>query len=278
MWAISHSAPQNPPLDRVGDPDVSLIRIKSVNKVTGANRGIGLGLVAALASRPNTIVFAGARDPAAQSLKDLSAKHLNVHGVKLTLGDKADNEAAVAKIQRIAGQLDVIIANAGISNYYGPLAETPVSEFKDHWEINTLGNVILFQAAHRLLLASPSKAPRFAMISSCAASIGSYFPIGVAAYGSSKAALNFLVKVIDHEHPALISLAIHPGWVQTEMGNQGAVANGMAEAPETVEDSVNGILARVDQAKTKELSGRFWNFKVSHEGKPWNIATDEIAW
>ncbi|KAJ7644526.1 hypothetical protein FB45DRAFT_1116033 [Roridomyces roridus] len=247
--------------------------------VTGANRGIGLGLVTALASRPNTVVFAGARDPAAQSLKDISAKHPNVHGVKLTLGDKADNEAAVAEIQRIAGQLDVIIANAvGISNYYGPLVETPISEFRDHWEINTLGNVILFQTAHRLLLASPSKAPRFAIISSGAASMGTYFPLRVAAYGSSKAAINFLVKVMDQEHPSLISLAIHPGWVRTDMGNQSALAHGMAEAPETVEYSVDGILARVDQATSKELSGRFWNFKASHEGMMWNIATEEIPW
>ncbi|KAJ7644539.1 hypothetical protein FB45DRAFT_975958 [Roridomyces roridus] len=251
---------------------------QTVYLVSGANRGIGLGLVTALASRPNTIVFAGARDPAAQSLKDLSAKHPNVHGVKLTMGDKAGNEAAVAEIKRIAGQLDVIIANAGISNYYGPLAETPISEFRDHWEINTLGNVILFQAAHALLLASPSKAPRFALISSGGASMGAYFHMSTVAYGSSKAAANFLVKVMDQEHPALISLAIHPGWVQTDMGNQGALANGLAEAPETLEDSVNGILARVDQATSKELSGKFWNFRVSHGGKPWNIATEEILW
>ncbi|KAJ7644531.1 aflatoxin biosynthesis ketoreductase nor-1 [Roridomyces roridus] len=220
--------------------------------------------LSALASRPNTIVFAGARDPAAQSLRDLSAKHYNVHGVKLTLGDKSDNEAAAAEIKRIAGQLDVIIANAGISKYYGPLAETPISEFRDHWETNTLGNVILFQATHALLLASPSKAPRFAMITSSAASMGSYSVLAHA--------------VMDQEHPSLISLAIHPGWVQTEMGNQGALANGMAEAPETVEDSVNGTLARVDQATSKELSGKFWTFKVSHEGMLWNVATDEIHW
>lgn len=59
------------------------------------------------------MVFAGARVPTAQSLKDLSAKHPNVHAVKLTSGDEANNAAAIAEIQRIAGHLDVIIANAG---------------------------------------------------------------------------------------------------------------------------------------------------------------------
>ena len=60
-------------------------------------------------------MFAGARDPAAQSLKELSAQYPNVYAVKLTSGDKADNEAAVKFIEAKAGQLDVIIANAGVS-------------------------------------------------------------------------------------------------------------------------------------------------------------------
>jgi norsolorinic acid ketoreductase len=36
-----------------------------------------------------------------------------VHPIKLNSGDEADNAAAVAEIQKTAGQLDVVIANAG---------------------------------------------------------------------------------------------------------------------------------------------------------------------
>ncbi|KAJ7878965.1 hypothetical protein B0H14DRAFT_1620955, partial [Mycena olivaceomarginata] len=85
---------------------------KTVYLVTGSNRGIGYSLAAAIAARPNTIVFAAARNPGAQSLKDLAAKHPNVHPIKLNSGDEADNAAAVAEIQKTAGQLDVVIANA----------------------------------------------------------------------------------------------------------------------------------------------------------------------
>jgi len=250
---------------------------KIVYLISGANRGIGHNLATVLAARPNTIVFAGARNPAAQSLKDLAAKHPNVHAVKLTSGDKADNEAAIAEIQKTAGQLDVIIANAGIANYYGPLATTPLSEFRDHWEVNTLGPVVLFQAAHTLLLASPTGAPIFAIISSAVGSIGAFFPIGAAAYGSSKAAVNYLVKVLDSEHKPLVALAIHPGWVATEMGNTGATANGMPQAPVSVDDSVKGILSRVDGATKEKSSGRFWNFKAT-EGNSWDINSDEVTW
>ncbi|KAJ7776752.1 aflatoxin biosynthesis ketoreductase-like protein nor-1 [Mycena maculata] len=249
---------------------------KTVYLVSGANRGIGYGLVATLAARPNTIVFAGARDPAAKSLKELVAKHTNVHPVKLTAGDKADNEAAIAEIQKTAGQLDVIIANAGIANHYGPLATTPLAEFRDHWEVNTLGTVVLFQAAHALLLASPTGAPTFVYISSAVGSMGRYMPVSASAYGSSKAAANFLVKVLDTEHPALIVFAISPGWVATDMGNAGAAANGLPSAPVTVEDSVAGILSRVDGATKEKSSGKFWNFKAGTG--PFDIETEEVPW
>ncbi|KAJ6555181.1 hypothetical protein DFH09DRAFT_1085128 [Mycena vulgaris] len=251
---------------------------KTVYLISGANRGIGYALAATLAARPDTVVFAGARNPAAQSLKDLAAKHPNVHPVKLTSTDQADNEAAIAEIQKIAGQLDVIIANAGIANHYGTLATTPISEFKDHWEVNTLGTVVLFQAAHTLLLASPTKAPIFALISTGAASMGGYTNFQASAYGSSKAAANFLVKAMDAENPALIALAIHPGWVATDMGNEGANANGMPQAPVSIEDSVSGILSRIDGATREKNGGRFWNFKATNGGMFWDIETEEVPW
>ncbi|KAF7357243.1 NAD(P)-binding protein [Mycena sanguinolenta] len=251
---------------------------KTVYLISGANRGIGYGLAATIAARPNTIVFAGARDPAAQSLKDLAARHPNVHPVKLTSGDKAENEAAIAEIQKTAGQLDVIIANAGISKQYGPLATAPLSEYREHFEVNTIGVVVLFQAAHKLLLASPTGSPILAYISSGAGSISAYYHMSAGAYGASKAAANFLVKVLDAENPTLISMAIHPGWVATDMGNMGAASNGLPQAPVTVEDSVAGILSRIDGATKEKSSGRFWNFKAVKDGMPWDVPTEEIPW
>jgi NAD(P)-dependent dehydrogenase (short-subunit alcohol dehydrogenase family) len=75
----------------------------------------GLGFVTALARRENVIVFAGARNPgAAVDLQALVQQYPGkVHIVKLTLCDKAENEAAVATIMSIAGRLDVVIASAG---------------------------------------------------------------------------------------------------------------------------------------------------------------------
>ena len=107
----------------------------TVYLISGANRGIGafppyhfilaakrlthtpkgLGIVTALAARPDTIVFAGARNPSgATALANLAQAHPeNVYTVQLTSGSRADNETAVKEIQRVVGRLDVVIANAG---------------------------------------------------------------------------------------------------------------------------------------------------------------------
>ncbi|KAK7059776.1 NAD(P)-binding protein [Favolaschia claudopus] len=246
--------------------------------VTGANRGIGFGLVAALAARPNTIVFAGARDPSAQALGDLAAKHTNLHPIKLTSADKADNDAAVAQIEKVAGRLDVIIANAAICDYYGPVVDAPVSVYQDHFEVNSLGPLVLFQAAERLLLASPTGAPIFAVISSSVTSMGNYVHFSLSPYAMSKAAVNILVKGLNAEHSKLVAFLVDPGWVATQMGDRGAKANGLPGAPVQIADSVKGILGRIDGATKEKSAGKFWNAVVANNGNPWDRPTEEILW
>lgn len=73
-------------------------------------------MVRNIAARPDSsMVFAGARNPdAATDLAELvHAFPGKVHIIKLTSCDRYDNEAAVAEVKRIAGRLDVVIANAG---------------------------------------------------------------------------------------------------------------------------------------------------------------------
>ncbi|KAJ7182349.1 hypothetical protein C8R43DRAFT_1228807 [Mycena crocata] len=244
--------------------------------ISGANRGIGYQLAAAIAARPDTTVFAGTRNPDAQALKDLAAQHPNVHPLKLTSGDVTDNADAITEIERIAGRLDIVIANAGvIGNYWGPLATTPLSEFRNHWEVNTLGTIVLFQATHRLLLASPTNAPIFAYISSVASSMGHHLPIQASPYGSSKAASNWLVQSMHAENPTLTAFAIHPGWVGTEMGTTCATACGLPRAPHEMEDTIKGVVSKIDGATREANGGRFLNFQAT-TGGIWDVNAEEI--
>ena len=89
----------------------------TVYLITGANRGIGLGLVRKLLEDKDAVVFAGARDPSsANELKDLaSASPDRLYLVKLNSGSVEDAKAVAAEIEAKAGKLDVLIANAGES-------------------------------------------------------------------------------------------------------------------------------------------------------------------
>jgi norsolorinic acid ketoreductase len=224
---------------------------KTVYFITGANRGIGKGFVEAYASRPDTVVVAATRDPSSASSKALSAistgKGSKIIVVKLDAARENDAQEAVEELKTTHGinYIDTVIASAGISNYWGPTITTPASAFQEHFNINTIGTIKLFQATNQLLERSSS--PKFVYISSVVGSIGDLekWPLPGVAVGASKAVMNYIVRKIHIEHPQLTVFPIHPGWVQTDMGNDGAVANGLEEAPVTLKDSIDGMISKV---------------------------------
>ncbi|KIM82342.1 hypothetical protein PILCRDRAFT_820730 [Piloderma croceum F 1598] len=237
----------------------------AVYLVSGANRGIGLGLVTTLARRDNVIVFAGARNPtAAADLHALVQQYPGkVHIVKLTSCDKAENKAVVATITDIAGRLDVVIANAGISNFYGPSLETPIEQMRDHFEVNVVGTLVLFQAAYPLLSAS-TPSPKFIPITSGAGSITdcAVIPLSVLAYGSSKAALNYLARKLHFESANLICFPINPGGVDTDLAAFASKNDEMMKNIPviSVEDSVKGLLNQIDNSSREKTGGMFMNY------------------
>ncbi|CAF1499861.1 unnamed protein product, partial [Rotaria sordida] len=80
--------------------------------------------------------------------------------------------------------------------------------------------------------------------------------------GASKAAVNYVTKKIHQEHKkdGLIAFPLHPGFVQTDLGNPFAKSVGMDQAPVTIEDSIKGQLKVIDGATREKTSGRFWSF------------------
>ena len=98
---------------------------------------LGLALVTTLGARPDTIVFAGARNPSgATDLHALAKAHPDrFHVIKVVSPDKENNLEAAKEIQRVAGRLDVVIANAGISECIAPALEVPPEEMVKHFEV-----------------------------------------------------------------------------------------------------------------------------------------------
>ena len=230
--------------------------------ISGANRGLGFGLVQTLAARSNVLIFAGARDPAkAEQLQALAETHSNVRVVQLNACSDDDARSAVAAISQAADRVDVLIANAGVSGYFGRVDETELDKLRERLEVNTLGPLHLYQAVYRLLLRS--SAAKVVTISSGAGSIAmqSELRLTNAAYGASKAALNYITRKIHFENDTITAFPMQPGWVQTDLGNYSARLNGAKDAPVTVHDSVTGMLRVIDTATKETHSGRFWTYE-----------------
>ncbi|KAL4950793.1 hypothetical protein BDW69DRAFT_201912 [Aspergillus filifer] len=245
--------------------------------ITGANRGIGLGLVKTLLARPSTTIIGTVRNAAAEtSLKEeilcISLGHNSVlHIVHLDFSTALPAETITAAITPLnLPHIDNLIANAGFSTPMTPTLTTTPSDLRACFETNTIAPLLLFQALWPYLHKSRTGAPKFISISSSVGSIAAQEPMPGGAYGPSKAALNWLTRALhfQHEKDGLVAFALHPGWVQTRMGDLVARDWEYPKGPpETVEGSVVGILGVVDGASREKSGGKFLTY--TGEELPW---------
>ncbi len=219
--------------------------------ITGAGRGIGLGLAQAYAARGDTVI-ATVRDQAkGQALVEC--------GARVETLDVASGPSVAAFAARIAdAAVDVLINNAGI---YGPrragLAHLDMEQAAEVLLVNTLGPLRVTQA----LLPHLRRAGR-ARVLSISSGMGalSGTSTGEIAYRASKAGLNKAVQASASELAGIgiISVVAHPGWVRTDMGSNAADLS--------IEQSVEGLVALVDRLTLKD-TGRFFDYSGA-----------EIAW
>ena len=163
--------------------------------VTGANKGIGKAIARGLA-RDGFVVYLGARDlekgKAAQ--EELRAEG-EVRVIALDVTDARSVTAARQTIELEAGQLDVLVNNAGISSAPGSRFSVPMVETAENmravYETNVFAVVTVTNAFIPLLL--KSTAGRIVNVTSKRGSIGeegAWVGRPNMAYSSSKTALN----------------------------------------------------------------------------------------
>ncbi|PMD36048.1 NAD(P)-binding protein [Hyaloscypha variabilis F] len=235
--------------------------------ITGANRGIGLGLTAALLLRANTTVIATIRT-LTTSTSDLTtlpiAPNSRLVIIPFTLSLSSPSAVSESLLSTLAEnkitKIDTLILNAGLGSSFFPTLQTTLASLLEHFESNTLLPIAFFQTLYPLL-STPSK---LILISS---SLGSIKDMEGAtptlAYGVSKAGANYFVRKVHFEHAGVVALAVHPGWVKTANGQNFADSIGVAEPPMTLEQSVNGVLAQIDGATKETTSGSFVSFDGS---------------
>jgi NAD(P)-dependent dehydrogenase (short-subunit alcohol dehydrogenase family) len=206
--------------------------------ITGANRGIGAGLLAHY--RSQGIVAQGTARRASEDLLSL---------------DVTEPASVTALGAQISGPLDLLVCNAGLYADKGQSLATGYAPelWAQSFATNVTGVFLTIQAFLPHLRAAKGK---IAIISSQMAS-DTKAPGGSYIYRASKAAaLNLGRNLAADLAPEGIAVGIyHPGWVQTDMGG--------ASASITVEQSVAGLAARFAELSL-ETTGCF----LTYDGTP----------
>jgi NADP-dependent 3-hydroxy acid dehydrogenase YdfG len=179
--------------------------------VTGASRGFGRAVTAALLDRGWTVVGDARRTHELES----TARELNSARLIALPGDVADaaHRAELIAAATQAGPLRLLVNNA---SRLGPspqptLSEYPASELWAVYQTNVLAPLALIQAA------LPALADNAGMIVNLTSDAAVEPYEGWGGYGSSKAALDQLSAVLGAELPTVSVYAFDPGDMRTEM-------------------------------------------------------------
>lgn len=214
--------------------------------VVGASRGIGLELVRQYRAEGVRVTATARDDAGLHALTSLGAKALRVDVAKM------------ASVSSLAWQIDgegfdTVFFVAGV---YGPQQaglDTPTeAEFDDVMHANVLGPMRVIPQ----VLDALAPGARLGILSSRMGSIGGRTNPSGWLYRASKAAVNSVLKdtalvLADRA----VCVALHPGWVRTDMGGAGADLSVEASARD---------LRRTLASRQPADSGGFFN----HDGTP----------
>jgi len=175
--------------------------------ITGSSRGIGRAIAEAMAAAGARVVVSSRKQPACDAVvAAIQATGGEALAVPCNVGDRAQLEALVDRTTGHWGRLDILVCNAAVNPYFGPMSQMPDDAYDRIMNTNVRSNFWLCNFAAARMVANGGGS--IIIVSSIGANQGSA-TLGV--YGMSKAADFALVR----------NLAV-------EWGPQGIRANGIA--------------------------------------------------
>ena len=227
--------------------------------ITGANRGLGLEFVRQYLCADWRVIATCRQPEQAAELQEIKANYqgnCDIYPLEVT-----DNDAVGELAGLLAGlAIDIFIQNAGIL-LDEVFRQTGFADRQRIFRINTLSLLILAEAFIDHIAAGDQK--KLIYISSLKASTAEsagHTGGGDYCYRASKAAGNSIIKALSFDLAAqgVITAAISPGWVRTDMGGP--------HAPLSPEESVT-LVRQVITNLTPENSGGYFN--QTGAANPW---------
>ena len=195
--------------------------------VTGSSRGIGRAIAETLADAGAKVVVSSRKAPACE---DVVAGIAKSGGTAITIpcnvGHKDQLQALVRQTRERFGPIDILVCNAAVNPYYGPLAEIPDEAYDRIMNSNVRSNLWLCQMVHQDMM---TKRDGSIVIISSIAGVKGTAKLG--AYAISKAADSQLARNLAvewGEHNIRVN-CIAPGLVKTDF------AKALWENPEQLE-------------------------------------------
>lgn len=210
--------------------------------ITGANRGIGFEFARQYRSEQWDVIAICRRPAESSRLLQL--------GAAVELLDVADPEAVSALGRRLVVKtIDVLVNNAGMHPGNPPFGSIDYTSWKATFGVNVIAPLQVAEA----MVGAMGRGAVIANISSRQGSISDNVEGTRYLYRASKAALNAITRsmAIDLAGRGILTVALHPGWVKTDMGGTGADIDAT--------ESVSGM-RRVIQSLTPERSGALINY------------------
>lgn len=184
--------------------------------ITGANRGIGLGLAKHYLNASWVVVGSSRVGREAEAFQTLGDSFVPV---QLDVSD----EQSIHKLRDTLSTLsfDLVVNNAGTC-FDESMGEWTSTTFVESFKVNSIGPALVAQTVAPLM----NEGAKLVNITSGMGSLelGINPENGLDAYAMSKAALNMLSRRLAEKfRPAgTIVVSLNPGWVQTDMGGAGA--------------------------------------------------------
>ena len=181
--------------------------------VTGASRGIGKAVAAALADAgARVLVCARDKDELESAAEEISDGNGEVTPFRADVRDEFDVERLMETAAEIGGAIDAVVANAGV--YHGDAGQTPLPQesyaaFDDHLRTNARG------AFATLREAIPHLADDARLIISSGSIARDTYP-GYGSYAVSKAAAEAVARGFSEDTDYVVGV-VDPGQVETEL-------------------------------------------------------------
>ena len=228
--------------------------------VTGANRGLGLALVRQVLARGERVVATCRQPGKATALNALAGEYPGrLHVLPLDVAEPKSRAELVRELPLVlgeAGRIELLLNNAGVLHSGERFGHLEQATLEDSLRINAVGPFLLAEA----LAPHLADGAKVANLSSVMGSIATRVEFRSPGYCASKAAQNMLnVQLARALAPrGIVVLALHPGWVRTDMGGEAAEL-----APD---EAAAGLLRVIDGAGAAE-SGQFLDWRG--QSVPW---------